>query len=138
TLRSCGSTRSTFSCSVFVSPWKPGKAPISATPATRRSPGKAKSSCGRRTPPDREHGDVVRWIGYAALPSSLTRLAPTATGGYSALINGDSLVMRDPNTHGGIRFTDRRHFLWQFGGGLGGIALASLLNQEGLLATPHF
>lgn len=31
---------------------------------------------------------------------------------------------------------DRRAFLWQSGGGLGGIALAYLLGQEGLLAGP--
>src|SRR5262245_44812050 len=31
---------------------------------------------------------------------------------------------------------DRRDFLWRFGGGLGGIALAHLLGQEGLLAGP--
>ena len=32
---------------------------------------------------------------------------------------------------------DRREFLWRFGGGLGGIALASLLGRQGLLAdTP--
>src|ERR1700733_3051411 len=30
---------------------------------------------------------------------------------------------------------DRRAFLWQSGGGLGGIALAALLNGEGLLAA---
>src|SRR5579859_3210968 len=30
---------------------------------------------------------------------------------------------------------DRREFLWQAGGGLGGIALACLLSQEGLLAN---
>jgi hypothetical protein len=30
---------------------------------------------------------------------------------------------------------DRRHFLWQTGGGLGGIALAYLLDREGLLAA---
>src|SRR6516162_7830696 len=29
---------------------------------------------------------------------------------------------------------DRRSFLWQLGGGLGGIALAQLLGNEGLLA----
>src|SRR6266849_6244124 len=29
----------------------------------------------------------------------------------------------------------RRHFLWQSGGGLGGIALAYLLGQDGLLAA---
>ncbi len=45
-------------------------------------------------------------------------------------------MIRNPNTHGGIRYTDRRQFLWQFGGGLGGIALASLLDAEGLLAAP--
>ena len=33
-----------------------------------------------------------------------------------------------------IESLDRRRFLWQFGGGLGGIALAHLLNQSGLLA----
>ncbi len=31
----------------------------------------------------------------------------------------------------------RRDFLWQLGGGLGGIALASLLKSEGLLASPR-
>src|SRR5690348_5948682 len=31
---------------------------------------------------------------------------------------------------------DRRHFLWHLGGGLGGIALASLLNRDGLLDAP--
>ncbi len=35
-----------------------------------------------------------------------------------------------------VRGMDRRQFLWQLGGGLGGIALASLLNQDGLLAAP--
>jgi hypothetical protein len=32
------------------------------------------------------------------------------------------------------RFPDRRRFLWQLGGGLGGIALAHLLGTDGLLA----
>jgi hypothetical protein len=32
-------------------------------------------------------------------------------------------------------FLERRQLLWQLGGGLGGIALASLLQREGLLAT---
>ncbi len=45
-------------------------------------------------------------------------------------------MTRDSNTPGGVRYSDRRQFLWQFGGGLGGIALASLLNHEGLLAAP--
>ena len=31
--------------------------------------------------------------------------------------------------------TSRREFLWRFGGGLGGIALAQLLGQQGLLAA---
>src|SRR5438093_434556 len=31
--------------------------------------------------------------------------------------------------------TSRREFLWRFGGGLGGVALAHLLGQHGLLAT---
>src|SRR5205814_2381239 len=30
--------------------------------------------------------------------------------------------------------TSRREFLWRFGGGLGGVALAHLLGQHGLLA----
>ena len=30
---------------------------------------------------------------------------------------------------------DRREFLWRFGGGLGGIALAHLLGEEALLAN---
>jgi len=30
---------------------------------------------------------------------------------------------------------NRRSFLWNYGGGLGGIALASLLQEEGLLAA---
>lgn len=32
--------------------------------------------------------------------------------------------------------TSRREFLWQYGGGLGGIALAALLGDDGLLAQP--
>ena len=32
------------------------------------------------------------------------------------------------------RHLDRRSFLWQFGGGLGGIALTHLLGAQGLLA----
>src|SRR5216117_1779960 len=39
-----------------------------------------------------------------------------------------SLSAADP------RFIDRREFLWRFGGGLGGIALAHLLGRRGLLA----
>jgi hypothetical protein len=46
-------------------------------------------------------------------------------------------MTRHPSTHRWIRYPDRRQFLWEFGGGLGGIALASLFNQEGLLAAPH-
>jgi len=34
-----------------------------------------------------------------------------------------------------VTFTTRREFLWNVGGGLGGIALASLLGKEGLLAN---
>jgi hypothetical protein len=33
-----------------------------------------------------------------------------------------------------FRFMDRREFLWRFGGGLGGVALAHLLGSQGLLA----
>jgi hypothetical protein len=51
-------------------------------------------------------------------------------------------MTRDLSTHSGVRYADRREFLWQFGGGLGGIALASILSQEDLLAAsaalPHF
>jgi hypothetical protein len=32
---------------------------------------------------------------------------------------------------------NRRDFLWNLGGGLGGVALASLLSRDGLLAAPH-
>src|SRR5216117_2431053 len=39
---------------------------------------------------------------------------------------------------GDPRLIDRREFLWRFGGGLGGIALAHLLGRGGLLAgTPE-
>src|SRR6478735_8775879 len=34
-----------------------------------------------------------------------------------------------------IDMTSRRDFLWRLGGGLGGIALASMLGDEGLLAS---
>jgi hypothetical protein len=56
--------------------------------------------------------------------------------------------MRTPSSHVGSsqqtpvqlgaedpRLVDRREFLWRFGGGLGGIALAHLLGQQGLLAA---
>ncbi len=36
---------------------------------------------------------------------------------------------------GDNRFFDRREFLWRFGGGLGGIAMAHLLGQQGLIAA---
>jgi len=42
---------------------------------------------------------------------------------------------RDPRTHCGTACLSRRDFLWRYGGGLGGIALASLLGDEGLLAS---
>ena len=38
--------------------------------------------------------------------------------------------MRDP-----VSQPSRRDFLWRYGGGLGGIALASMLSSEGLLAA---
>jgi hypothetical protein len=44
-------------------------------------------------------------------------------------------MARDPRTHQPIPPCDRRQFLWQFGGGLGGVALASLLGQDALLAA---
>lgn len=45
-------------------------------------------------------------------------------------------MLRDLQTHRPIAQTDRRDFLWQFGGGLGGLALAGLLDRDGLLAAP--
>lgn len=45
------------------------------------------------------------------------------------------MTTRDPRTHGGTAYLSRRDFLWRYGGGLGGIALASLLADEGLLAA---
>src|SRR5947209_10968316 len=53
------------------------------------------------------------------------------------LDDGGILVARDPRTHHPVAHGDRRQFLWHFGGGLGGIALASLLGDEGLLAAPQ-
>jgi len=44
-------------------------------------------------------------------------------------------MARDPKTHRPVRSVDRRQFLWHFGGGLGGIALASLLDHDGLLTA---
>ncbi|MGE5193505.1 MAG: hypothetical protein ACM3U2_13510, partial [Deltaproteobacteria bacterium] len=57
--------------------------------------------------PPLAEGVRVRWCGAA---SNLAR-GETASGAF-----------------------DRRAFLWQFGGGLGGIALAHLLGESGLLA----
>ena len=45
-------------------------------------------------------------------------------------------MSRNPETHRSIPCYSRREFLWHHGGGLGGIALASLLAREGLLAGP--
>src|SRR5439155_24153649 len=42
-------------------------------------------------------------------------------------------LSRDTN---GAVLPDRRSFLWQWGGGLGGVALAQLLGEAGLLAQP--
>src|SRR5262245_27273735 len=42
----------------------------------------------------------------------------------------------NPHTHRPIACLDRREFLWRYGGGLGGVALASLLGRDGLLAAP--
>jgi hypothetical protein len=41
---------------------------------------------------------------------------------------------RSKVVHSGTALPDRREFLWRFGGGLGGIALAHLLSHSGLLA----
>src|SRR6187455_1250432 len=44
----------------------------------------------------------------------------------------------DPCLRGGLQSdseTSRREFLWRLGGGLGGIAMASMLGEEGLLAN---
>jgi hypothetical protein len=45
-------------------------------------------------------------------------------------------MTRNRLTHRPLLFGDRRQFLWQFGGGLGGLALASLLGRDQLLAGP--
>jgi hypothetical protein len=45
-------------------------------------------------------------------------------------------MVRDANHNDLFALADRRQFLWQLGGGLGGIALASLLGRDGLLAAP--
>jgi len=37
-------------------------------------------------------------------------------------------------THCPVRYSSRREFLWHYGGGLGGVALASMLGRHGLLA----
>lgn len=59
-------------------------------------------------------------------------MKPTRTvqGGHSCS-SGETPVLLGP---GDVRLSDRREFLWRFGGGLGGIALAHLLGQSGLLA----
>ena len=36
-------------------------------------------------------------------------------------------------THRGVRYASRREFLWRYGGGLGGVALASMFGNAGLL-----
>src|SRR6201997_4082317 len=41
----------------------------------------------------------------------------------------------DSSSHLPLLCTDRRQFLWHLGGGLGGIALASLLDRDRLLAA---
>ena len=50
-------------------------------------------------------------------------------------------MTRERNVSESLPQASRRDFLWNFGGGLGGIALASMLNNEGLLAgesrRPH-
>jgi hypothetical protein len=44
--------------------------------------------------------------------------------------------MSNPKTHREIRRATRREFLWRYGGGLGGVALTSMLSEAGLLAGP--
>src|SRR5580765_4549724 len=46
----------------------------------------------------------------------------------------DHSAARPPRTPLAKGGSERREVLWQFGGGLGGIALADLLGREGLLA----
>src|SRR5579862_8645560 len=41
--------------------------------------------------------------------------------------------MQNPQTHRPLHHSTRREFLWNYGGGLGGVALVSLLGQSGLL-----
>jgi len=52
--------------------------------------------------------------------------------------NDHSLIHPDPAHPDSVAGSSlsRRDFLWQLGGGLGGVALASLLSQDGLLAAP--
>jgi hypothetical protein len=45
-------------------------------------------------------------------------------------------MARHPQMHHPLACSDRRQFLWQLGGGLGGLALASLLGRDRLLAAP--
>src|SRR5262249_22468278 len=58
-------------------------------------------------------------------------LPPLAKGGSRRGVAPTSNAVHGKTT--GVGF-DRRNFLWQFGGGLGGIALTHLLGQSGLLA----
>ena len=45
-------------------------------------------------------------------------------------------MTRTVTTHRDVASPSRRDFLWQSGGGLGGIALAAMLGQDGALAAP--
>ncbi|MEX0611957.1 MAG: DUF1501 domain-containing protein, partial [Pirellulales bacterium] len=45
-------------------------------------------------------------------------------------------MSRLPRKYRSAQPLSRRDFLWNFGGGLGGIALASMLGEDGLLASP--
>src|SRR5688572_28969805 len=51
---------------------------------------------------------------------------------HNTIINMPQQNAFEPPTH----FASRREFLWNLGGGLGGIALASLLGHDGLLGGP--
>lgn len=45
-------------------------------------------------------------------------------------------MARNPDTHRGTAYLSRREFLWNYGSGLGGMALAAMLGQDDLLADP--
>src|SRR5262249_49169812 len=60
------------------------------------------------------------------------------TRDYPALVESSLTPMNSfssTNTHRPINDVSRREFLWRYGGGLGGVALASILAQSGALGA---